>query len=64
MTDNAPRRTPPSDPTAERSADPIPDGEDIVNRNGTGRDSTPRRYEEPAEDVALPANDATLNTQI
>jgi hypothetical protein len=50
MTEQATRRTPPADPTAERSSDPIPDGEDIINRDESGRDGTPRRYEETDDD--------------
>jgi hypothetical protein len=65
MTDTPGRRTTKiSDPTAERSSDPIPDGEDILNRDERGRDETPRRYEHPEDEPALPSNDSTLKTQI
>jgi hypothetical protein len=58
------RRAKLSDPTAERSSDPIPDGEDILARDGLGRDDTPRRYDHPEDEPALPSNDATLKTKI
>ena len=40
------RRNPPADPTDEPVSDPVPTGEDVVNRHPRGHD-TPRRYEEP-----------------
>jgi len=59
-----PRRTPPADP--ERSSDPIPDGENIVAHTENRRDTTPRRYDQPADDdnEVMPADDSTLGTQI
>ena len=39
------RRNPPDDPTDERTSDPVPTGEDVVNRQRRGYD-TPRQYEE------------------
>lgn len=74
MTDTSGRRRNiPSDPTAERTSDPVPTGKDVIDRqnpgNATpqldrGRD-TPRRYEQPTEeDPVLPSDDSTLNTQI
>jgi hypothetical protein len=63
MTDGR-RRTEIADPTAERSSDPIPGGEDILNRDERDRDKTPRRYEHPEDEPALPSNDSTLKTQI
>ncbi len=72
MTDTTGRRTNlPSDPTAERTSDPLPTGEDVIDREGPGKSApdrtgeTPRRYDQPAEeDPVLPSDDATLNTQI
>jgi hypothetical protein len=40
------RRNPPADPTDEPASDPVPTGEDVVNRHPRGHD-TPRRYDEP-----------------
>ena len=42
------RRTPLDDPTDEPTSDPVPIGEDVVNRHRRGHE-TPRRYEEPEE---------------
>lgn len=69
MTDSTGRRTNiPSDPTAERTSDPVPTGRDVIDRENPGNatpDVTPRRYEQPVkEDPVLPSNDSTLNTQI
>ena len=72
MSDTTGRRTNiPSDPTAERTSDPLPTGEDVIDREKPGRPTadetgdTPRRYDQPVEDdPVLPSNDATLNTQI
>lgn len=67
------RRNIPSDPTAERTSDPVPTGDDVVDRRVPGDptpqpregDVTPRRYEQPVEeDPVFPSGDATLNTQI
>jgi hypothetical protein len=57
------------DPTAERTADPVPernqDADDCVRRNAEERDYTPRRYEQPEEaDPVMPGADSTLNTKI
>lgn len=57
------RRTAPADPTAERTADPVSEGEDVIARDEAGRDTTPRRYDE-VDEPALPSDDATLKTQI
>lgn len=72
MTDTTGRRTNiPSDPTAERTSDPLPTGEDVIDREKPGRSSptrtgeTPRRYDQSVEDDSvLPSDDATLNTRI
>jgi hypothetical protein len=39
------RRNRPDDPTDEPASDPVPTGDDVVNRHRRGHD-TPRRYEE------------------
>jgi hypothetical protein len=39
------RRNPPDDPTDEPASDPVPTGEDVVNRDRHGHD-TPRQYED------------------
>lgn len=67
------RRNTPSDPTDERTSDPVPTGEDVLDRD-RGEDAqehhdrsreAPRRYEQPVErDPVLPSDDSTLNTQI
>ena len=74
MTDSTGRRTNiPSDPTAERTSDPVPTGRDVIDEQNPGNATphldrgleTPRRYEQPVdEDPVLPSSDATLNTQI
>lgn len=38
------------DPTDTPESDPVPTGEDVVNRQKTGRD-TPRRYDESTEEL-------------
>ena len=69
------RRNIPADPTAEPASDPLPAGDDVIGRDEnqpvrTPREDdhpaplTPRRYDEPADDVVMPADDSTLNTQI
>lgn len=58
------RRNIPADPTAEPVSDPVPTGDDVIGRDENQPARTPRRYEEPADDVALPSDDSTLNTQI
>jgi hypothetical protein len=69
MSDSTGRRTNiPSDPTAERTSDPVPTGRDVIDSENPGNatpQNTPRRYEQPVdEDPVLPSNDATLNTRI
>ena len=59
----------PGDPTAEASSDPVPTGDDVIGRDEhqplkTPRDQDRPRRDEPADDVSLPSNDSTLNTQI
>lgn len=43
------RRNSPDDPTDEPTSDPVPTGEDVVNRHRKGHD-TPRQYEKPADE--------------
>ena len=67
MTDAAGRRSSnPSDPTAERTSDPVPDGEDVIGRENPRRGETPRRYDEDTvdSDPVMPSNDSTLDTRI
>jgi hypothetical protein len=59
------RRTKLGDPTAERTSDPIPDGEDILSRESPRRGDTPRRYDEELEDDrVIPAGDSTVKTRL
>lgn len=69
------RRMKPADPTAERSSDPIPHGErvvensvddDVVARENPRRGETPRRYDEELEreDTVTPSNGSTPKTRI
>lgn len=65
-----PTRSRLDDPTAENAADPVPDRnlgdrDETVRRRPEERDSTPRRYEQPAhEDPVMPSEDSSLNTRI
>ena len=54
------------DPTAERTSDPVPAGDDVVDRENPRRGETPRRYEEEGHesDPVMPSNDSTLDTRI
>ncbi len=58
------RRNIPSDPTAEHTSDPVPTGDDVVNRDiGDSNPGleTPRRYDQPVEDdPVLPSGDADM----
>ena len=65
----------PGDPTAEPASDPVPTGDDVIGREEnqpvkTPREEdrpspTPRRYDEPMDDdVVMPSDDSTVNTQI
>ena len=42
------RKAPADDPTSEPSSDPVPTGDDVVDRYKHGHD-TPRRYEQPCD---------------
>jgi len=53
------RRNKLGDPTDEPMSDPVPTGEDVVDRDEDEQD-TARRYDQPAEDSELPER----NTQI
>jgi hypothetical protein len=49
MTDNSGQhRVNRFDPTDTPASDPVPTGEDVVNRQKEGHE-TPRRYDEPAD---------------
>jgi hypothetical protein len=37
---------------------------DIIAPHENRRDTTPRRYEQPVDDKAMPENDSTLKTKI
>jgi hypothetical protein len=68
------RRNIPGDPTSEPASDPVPTGDDVIGREEnqpvrTPREEepvpTPRRYDESGgDDVVMPSDDSTLNTQI
>ena len=63
MTENpGRRRNIPADPTAEPASDPVPTGDDVIGENQPVR--TPRGYDEPGDDVVVPPEDSTPNTQI
>ena len=67
MNDNSGRRrNVPAGPTAEPVSDPVPTGDDVIAGEEHQPPRTPQRHDEPAgdDDVALPSNDSTLNTQI
>ena len=76
-----PRRTRLDDPTAESTSDQSTqsasgltagrdarnrsDDEELIRRTAEERDTTPRRYDQPAEaDPVLPSDDSKLNTKI
>jgi len=48
MADNAGRTINRFDPTDTPESDPVPTGEDVVDRQKHGHE-TPRRYDEPAD---------------
>lgn len=57
------------DPTAENEADPVqlrnPPLDEFGRRTAEAHDSTPRRYEQPADDDPIvPSEDPSLNTKI
>jgi hypothetical protein len=51
------RKNPLDDPTDEPTSDPVPTGDDVVNRYRQGHD-TPRRYEDPEEKPGSETRDA------
>ena len=57
------RRNSPDDPTDEPTSDPVPTGEDVVERHQK-RHETPRRYDDPLRQQESPPEDPTLNTKI
>lgn len=64
MTENrGRRRTNPSDPTEERTSDPVPLGEDIIGRDTRGRHSTPRRYDEKADEPARSSDEESADRE-
>lgn len=59
------RGNPPADPTAERTSDPVPTGDDVIDRENLRRGDTPRRYEEDLDPQDRKAeDDPTLKIQI
>ncbi len=60
------RDTSPADPTGERTAHPVPAGDDVLGRDNPRRGETPRRYEEEGHETnpVMPSNDSTLDTRI
>jgi hypothetical protein len=58
------RRNNPSDPTAERTSEPVPVGDDVVDRD-KNRQRTPRESGEVDEDPVIPDDTkSTLNTKM
>jgi hypothetical protein len=57
------RKNDPSDPTDQPTSDPVPTGEDVINRHQHGHE-TPRKYDEPLQEPDSSEEDPTLNTQI
>lgn len=57
------RRNRPDDPTDAPTSDPVPTGENILNRYRNGHE-TPRRYEEPVKEDDSSSGESTLTTQI
>jgi hypothetical protein len=59
------RRSNPSDPTAERTSEPVPVGDDVVDRDRRRQD-TPRESGKEDVDPVIPADDegSTLNTKM
>lgn len=67
MTQNSGRRRNiPGDPTDERTSDPVPTGEDVVELDTRGDMrglETPRRYEQPVEDDPVLPSDGRTETE-
>jgi len=57
------RRNSPDDPTDEPTSDPVPTGEDVVNRHRKGHD-TPRKYEDPLRQDESSPEDPSLKTEM
>jgi len=57
------RRNSPDDPTDEPTSDPVPTGEDVVNRHRKGHD-TPRQYEDPLRQDESSPEDPSLKTEM
>lgn len=59
------RGNPPANPTAERTSDPVPTGDDVVAGEHLRRGDTPRRFEEDlAPENHQAEDDSTLKTQV
>jgi hypothetical protein len=57
------RRNRPDEPTDESTSDPVPTGEDILNRHRNGHE-TPRRYEEAVKEHDSSSDESTLKSHI
>jgi hypothetical protein len=57
--DSGRRRNRLADPTAERTSDPVPVGDDIIDHDETGEDITPRANEEDEDTSAVTSDDTS-----
>ncbi len=66
MNDAPGRRGTLGDPTAERTSDPVPAGDDVLDRENPRSGETPCPYEDEGHqsDPVMPSNDSTLDTPI
>lgn len=57
--DSGRRRNRLADPTAERTSDPVPVGDDVIDHDETGEDITPRRNGEDEDTSAVTSDDTS-----
>jgi hypothetical protein len=57
--DSGRRRNRLADPTAERTSDPVPVGDDVMDHDETGEDITPHRDEEDKDTSAVTPDDVS-----
>ena len=57
--DSGRRRNRLADPTAERTSDPVPVGDDVMDHDETGEEITPGRNEEDEDTSAVPSDDTS-----
>jgi hypothetical protein len=57
--DSGRRRNRLADPTAERTSDPVPVGDDVIDHDETGEDITPGRNEEDKDARPVTSGDAS-----